>query len=121
MITCAAHIAPARSLRTRSRRERLSGLEIALLAVGAALLVAAALAPSLADEQSFVTPTRTVLVAPEDTLWRLAQANPLPGLSTAETVRVIREINGLEDSTLAVGQVLSVPDEGPLAAARAAR
>ena len=42
--------------------------------------------------------------SPQQTLWDLAQDHPIDGLSTAQTVRVIRSLNEMPDSPLAVGQ-----------------
>jgi hypothetical protein len=53
--------------------------------------------------------TRSVRVVPGETLWSIARSNPTPGLSTAESVRVLAEINGLEDATVVAGAVLQVP------------
>jgi len=51
-----------------------------------------------------------VRVESGDTLWSLAEAHPMPGKSTAETVRVLMELNDIADSTLVAGTVLDVPD-----------
>lgn len=55
-------------------------------------------------------PVRQVRVEAGDTLWSLAKSHPLPGQSTAETVRVLVELNDIDASTLVAGTVVSVPD-----------
>lgn len=44
-----------------------------------------------------------------DTLWGIAGSVTEPGADTRATVQAIREINGLETTTIRPGQVLSVP------------
>lgn len=53
--------------------------------------------------------TIAVRVAPSDTLWSIAQANRLPGVSTARTVEAIARINGLKDLAIRAGAVLHIP------------
>jgi len=50
-----------------------------------------------------------VHVANGDTLWSLARAHPVPGLSTAQTVDLIRAINGRTDAAIQAGEVLLIP------------
>jgi Tfp pilus assembly protein FimV len=52
----------------------------------------------------------TVRVAPSDTLWTIASQHRLPGLSTAQMVRVIRDANP-QSGTLTAGAVLQIPAE----------
>ena len=63
----------------------------------------------------------TIRITHGDTLWDIAAQHRLPGLTTAETVAVIREANGMSSSSLAVGDTLAIPvaiDHGPLLAIR---
>lgn len=63
--------------------------------------------------------TIIVRVAPHDTLWSIAEANKLPGVSTAATVEVITAANDLGGSPLAPGSTLKVPAAGVPSAALA--
>lgn len=53
--------------------------------------------------------TRQVRVSTSDTLWSIAQSNPVPGQGTAATVEQIRALNGLRTSAVAPGATLRVP------------
>lgn len=50
-----------------------------------------------------------VSVQPSASLWSLASAHPVAGLSTAETAALIAEENGLGSGVIHPGQTLSVP------------
>ena len=60
-------------------------------------------APQTADSWT------TVSVRQHSTLWDIARAHPVPGLTTAETVDLIRTHNSLEAPDLIAGQPLLVP------------
>lgn len=72
--------------------------------------------------------TIAVRVAPADTLWSIAEANRMPGVSTARTVEAIARINGLDGTAISAGATLQVPasesadaafaQAGPVAAIR---
>jgi Tfp pilus assembly protein FimV len=51
----------------------------------------------------------SVRVGPSDTLWTIAAAHRLSGVSTAAMVEEIRRANGLTASNLSAGAVLRVP------------
>lgn len=51
----------------------------------------------------------SVTVSEAVTLWTLAQSHPVAGLSTAETVALIKESNALRSATIHEGQILQVP------------
>jgi LysM domain len=51
----------------------------------------------------------SVRVGPSDTLWTIAAAHRMPGLSTAATVEEIRRANALTASNLSAGAILRVP------------
>jgi len=53
--------------------------------------------------------TLDLRVRPGQTLWSIAREHPTPGRSTAETVELLSELNGLEGGTLVAGDVLRVP------------
>ena len=92
-----------------ARRDRGVGrkvLEICALVVIAALLVCAPLI-SRSRAQSFET--GTVLVEQGDTLWTIAREHPVPGLSTAQAVEVIAQINALESAQIPAGMAVRVP------------
>lgn len=44
-----------------------------------------------------------------DTLWRLAAQVPLPGADRRELVWMLKQINGLSQASLSVGQTLVLP------------
>ena len=60
-------------------------------------------------------PTTTIRVKQSDTLWEIAKECSPAGTPTASTVEYICEINRLEGSALAAGQVLEVPCEEGIA------
>ena len=53
--------------------------------------------------------TQRVRVRGGDSLWSLASEHRIPGKTTAETVDVLADVNGLTGSTLAAGTVIDVP------------
>ncbi len=84
---------------------------------GAVLVVAAALVATLlwlaAGASPGSVPTHPVRVEAGDSLWRIATAHPVAGLTTEQTVELIRQANGIDGSTLHAGQLLHVPDAAP--------
>lgn len=50
-----------------------------------------------------------VAVERGDTLWSIASAHPIDGMSQVDTVEVLKTWNGLEQASLQPGMVLSVP------------
>lgn len=54
-------------------------------------------------------PTKIVEVTTGDTLWNIAEKNPIDGLSITETVDAIKMINDLDSGLLVPGMELSVP------------
>jgi hypothetical protein len=53
--------------------------------------------------------TMSVKVSPSDTLWSIAEANRIPGTSTAATIETITRVNGLRGGALKPGSILRVP------------
>ena len=53
--------------------------------------------------------TGAVKVSPGESLWSIAAANPVEGLTTPETVEVIRRSNHLTSDAITTGSVLRVP------------
>lgn len=60
---------------------------------------------SLADQGRA---TGVVVVQPGENLWQIAKA-VVPGLDPREAVTLIRELNGLDSSTVVAGQSIVVP------------
>lgn len=52
---------------------------------------------------------QTVTVMPGDSLWNIAERNPVEGCTTSELVRCIRDVNQIDDACLQTGMRLSVP------------
>lgn len=77
-----------------------------------AILVVVALVIIAATSGSHVTApsvTRTVVISSGETLWALAVANPVQGLSTEQTVDLIVRMNALDRSDISVGQQIALP------------
>ena len=122
-------IQSAHNLRTRGatgraanarRRNRFSFLEIVALVVIAGLLVVGALKAQPAGAPADLA-TQTLQVQTGQTLWAIAQAHPIDGLTTAQTAEVISRSNNLSGSVLNAGQTLQVPSAdsvGPQLASR---
>ncbi len=96
-------------------RTRLTIAEGAILALMALVLAAAAVGPSLMRSAD-VRETETVKVSQNESLWSIAAGNPVDGLTTAQTVHLIKEMNGLTESVVVDGQLLTVPSHGDAAA-----
>ncbi len=79
----------------------------AVAMVGLALIIASLnlVAPATTD----IVDTLPVRVEQGDSLWSLASAHRVHGLTTAQTADLIREINGLSGSVVFAGQLLEVP------------
>lgn len=54
-------------------------------------------------------PTQTHIVAPGDTLWKIAGAITPDGGDVRPLIAAIIEVNGLDDATILPGQQLQVP------------
>lgn len=89
-----------------------------LLVVSAAIVIVFALAAS--PQQPRPVTWSSISVGHTGTLWEIAAEHGVEGLSTAETVDLIRKENGLSSSTLYSGQTLIVPAAGsePLSVAQ---
>jgi len=85
----------------------------------AGLLIAGALRAQ--PQGPSTQPTQQVQVQAGQTLWAIAQAHPIPGLTTAQTAEAISQSNGLSRSMLSVGQTLRVPASGASGSQMAAR
>lgn len=78
---------------------------LALLVVAALVVIAAASGVQAAAPAV----TRTVVISSGETLWALAAANPVDGLSIEQTVELIVRMNALDSSQIAVGQQIMLP------------
>ncbi|HHJ99266.1 MAG TPA: LysM peptidoglycan-binding domain-containing protein [Actinobacteria bacterium] len=98
---------------------RVTRVAFVLLLAAAAIVVVI----SHAYQPEHPTPAAwsSVTVAEGSSLWDVASANPVPGLSTRETMALIRETNGLRSSALMAGLVLRVPSTSDPHLAMAAR
>jgi len=104
----------------RGRAGRAAGvLETAVLVAIALLLVAGLLATS--GKNHSVTQTSRVKVDAGDTLWELAQQYPVPGLTTAQTVEVIADLNHVTPGGLPPHGTVVVPAGARNASAMASR
>jgi hypothetical protein len=61
------------------------------------------------DDALADTTVENVVVMPGDTLWDIADRHPVPGCTTQELVRVIRDINDIDDANLSIGMCIDVP------------
>jgi len=90
-----------------------------------ALVVCAAVAIALSAAARIDRPTpdawSAITVGESGTLWAIAQAHPVPGLSTADTVALIKESNLLDSAVIMPGQTLRVPAQPSSAVAVASR
>lgn len=109
--TTAAYAMPSRHSARRRNAEislpvvwRTAGI----LVVSAAVIVSVAALFSAPGRPAPVSWT-AVSVAESGTLWGLAAEHPVSGLSTAETIDLIVEENGLTSSVLHAGQTVVVP------------
>ena len=102
--------------RYRPGRGLSRGEAFILLALMVTLLVCAL--ASRAGTPDAVATTK-VLVDRGDTLWAIARANQVPGLSTAQTADLIARLNDLSSGQLIAGTELAVPvaDHGTVALA----
>ena len=57
------------------------------------------------------TETQRVMVDSGDSLWSLAERHPVPGMTTGDTVRLMKRWNHLEHAVLVPGQELYVAAE----------
>ncbi|GAB4286553.1 MAG: hypothetical protein Kow0067_10560 [Coriobacteriia bacterium] len=115
-----ATVSAARVRRAPRERTRLTIVEASVLAIVAIALVAAAVGPALARDEH-VGRTKTIKVSTNDSLWTIAAADPVDGLTTAQTVRLIKDMNGLSESVIVDGQLLTVPSDEHASAAMARR
>ena len=107
---CARHEAPRHTLAPRPGpgSQCVSAAEIAIVAVLLLLLILGALATA-GGPQSHVSNMRTIRVERGQTMWSIARSNPVPGLTTQQTVELIARTNNLECGAVAAQTSLRVP------------
>ena len=107
----------ARAMAACSKSASAETAILALLVV--ALLTAVWLGSSSGRCQSLET--SSLRIEAGDTLWSIATAHPVPGLSTAQTAELLTDINGLDGAMLAAGSTVQVPLADDRATAQARR
>ena len=110
VLPCGDTIAAADAKPLGYRHRRLLITLSMLILVAAISLCAASFAAraALANEAVSHAERMEVSVEPGSSLWSLAERHPIAGLTTDETVRVIRDWNRLASAELQPGQVLVV-------------
>lgn len=108
------------SMHGRTAR-RLSVVELAIVALAAVVLVACALISTGRQGSVPSVESVTVRVSPSDTLWGIAKDHPVSGLSTAQTVALIRDLNEMSTSAIIAGETLRVPADPAVGTAMARR
>jgi hypothetical protein len=96
----------------RGSRESVRGSRTRpVVEVGALLLIAVLLVagPIMGRQGAVHFETSSVLTSRGDTLWTIARAHPVPGLTTAESVEVIATLNDLETANVQAGTSVRVP------------
>ena len=99
--------------RTMPRRSRISAETGLAILVIVALVIIAITSGARIPAPSV---TRTVSIASGQTLWALASVNPVDGLTTAQTVELIVQMNSLNGSEVTVGQRITLPAAADTAA-----
>ncbi|NNU28219.1 LysM peptidoglycan-binding domain-containing protein [Isoptericola sediminis] len=84
-------------------------LVLFLLAVAVSLPVALAGSQAVAGSPGEPIEVRLHTVAPGETLWQFAAGLAEPGEDLRVVVAELRDLNGMPDSSLQVGQVLVLP------------
>lgn len=96
--------------RSHAHRPRKTSLaEWALAIAILALIFLAAAAPALSKAQTPRAFT-SVRIEAGATLWQLAKAHPVPGMSTEQVVDVIKRTNHLDGAPVA-GEVVQLPSQ----------
>ena len=124
-VTASAAVSTAaKGVRTtrRGRRPESVLAPLWVFAIVLAILVVAAALPTAAEGARASTSSRRVRVEASDTLWSIARANPVAGLTTAQSVAAMRRLNGFgDDATLQPGEVVTIPSEPTFASNLAMR
>ncbi|MDZ4654521.1 MAG: LysM peptidoglycan-binding domain-containing protein [Coriobacteriia bacterium] len=100
---------------------RFTALEIFLLVLFVITIIAAAVGPSLVRDRVVPDETVTIKVSEDETLWEIARAHPIVGMTTGETIGAIYELNDMTGSYIVAGQLLVVPADPAFGTAMARR
>jgi hypothetical protein len=100
------------SRRHVTKRSASSASPIELLVLAIALIAVVVAAAGSTEPAHPVVRTASVRVHSGDCVWSLAEANPVDGLSTAQTAQLIIQLNDGHSTALAVGGSVLVPIEG---------
>jgi LysM repeat protein len=84
-------------------------LSVRLLALLVGMVLVFLLIGGAAEADSPPAPTTSYVVAPGDTLWEIAGRLVEAGEDVRVMVAVIKELNGMADSTIYPGETLQVP------------
>ena len=108
-------VQPARSQTSQNAHRLISFIVASFVTIAMIALMLGSLFTVLGSETSSFeqalveTERTTVSVAPGDTLWNIAEEHGVEGLTTQQSVDLIRTWNDLEQSTLQPGMELIVP------------
>lgn len=115
--------APSRQSGSHAARhdgEKISAIEVIVIAL-VILAIAWAAYRAVTPVQPATEGTTTVKVRQAQTLWEIASEHRIADATTAETVELIKAMNGMEDSSLLVGQNVQVPVTSDQSASVASR
>jgi len=90
-----------------ARLGRVAYVVLLVIAV-VAVLASLALKPAAPSPEGW----SSVTVGESDSLWSIAKAHAVPGLSTAETADLIADTNQLPSTVIMLGQTIRVPSSG---------
>lgn len=109
-----------RQVRAMAASSTSASAETALLVLMVVALIAAVWLGSSSERHRSLE-TSSIRIEAGDTLWSIATAHPVPGLSTAQTAELLSDINKLEGAMLAAGSTVQVPVADDRAHAQARR
>lgn len=91
----------------RNPRRGLTALELVVIVA----LVIAVVAAALVSRSQTPTdlPTQRVKVGSGDSLWSLAESHPLEGLTTQQTMDLIKRANNMRSDRIAAGSLVIIP------------
>ena len=84
-------------------------LSVQLFVILAAVFVVFLLIGGAADAGAPPAPAVEYVVSAGDTLWEIATQHVAPGEDVRPVILQIRELSGLDTSTIVPGQVLTIP------------
>ncbi len=86
-----------------------SQLSVQLLVILAAVFVVFLLIGGAAGAEELPGPTVEYVVSSGDTLWEIAAEHVGPQEDLRAFIRQIKEVSGIESSTIIPGQILNIP------------